>query len=233
MRAGMRRMIMIGAIALALLLGTLATFSQPASARGRPINCSGLNGTITFGTPISKYGTPTTSAKALQTTISGSHFSCGSSTSSYSPITITRVRNTSNPTYSPTYCQVHPSIVSACDRYVTGTQGEWDATPASFKRTMKAILLVIGGRAVDFKISGALAAFSPDQWCPVGDYAAEIIGHVRSRFYPDRAASVTLCLSGDTGPNTTGSFPVDLRSTNPLVQIDTATLDPASSVATL
>lgn len=230
----MPRKIVIGAIALALLLGALVAFSQQASAHGQPINCSGLNGTITFGTPISKYGTPTTSAKALQTTISGASFSCGSVTSSsYSPITIYREKNTTNPVYSPTYCKVHPGIVSACDRYVTGTQGEWDTAPSAFKKTMKSILFVIGGKAVDFKISAGLAAFSPDQWCPVGDFAAEVIGHVRSRLYPDRAASVTLCLSGDTGPNTSGSFPADLRTSNPLTQIQTATIDPASSAANL
>ena len=231
----MRRMIWIGALtlALALMIAAFGASDEVASAHGQPITCTGLNGTITFGTPISKYGTPTTFAKANQTTITGSHFSCGSSTGNYSPITITRVRNVANPVYSPTYCQVHPGIVSACDRYVTGTQGEWESTPASFKRTMKAIFFVIGGKAVDFRISGALAAFSPDQWCPAGDFAAEVVGHVRSRFYPDRAASVTLCLNGDSGPNTTDSFPADVRSSNPLVQIDTATLDPASSVATL
>ena len=43
----MRRKILVGLLALALPLGTLAAFSQTASAHGQAVNCTGLNGTIT------------------------------------------------------------------------------------------------------------------------------------------------------------------------------------------
>src|ERR1700676_4953269 len=142
----MRRKIVIGALALCLPFGILAAFSQTASAHvGSPISCSGLNGTITFGTPISKYGMPTTSRNANQTTITGAPFSCGTFSSSYSPITINHEKNSKNPVYSPTYCRASPGLISVCDKYVTGTQGEWAGAPAFFKKTVKRISFMIGG----------------------------------------------------------------------------------------
>ena len=152
----MRHKILVGLLALALPLGTLAAFNQTASAHGQVVNCTGLNGTITFGTPISRGGTPTTSRKAIQTTITGASFPCGSLTSSYSPITINGEPNTKNPTYSPTYCQVHPTVLTACDKRVTGTQAEWAGAPASFKtsRSIAACLPLA-------PISGVLAVTLP------------------------------------------------------------------------
>ena len=229
----MRNKILVGLLALALPLGTLAAFSQTASAHGQPVNCTGLNGTITFGTPISRGGTPTTSRKAIQTVITGASFLCGSLSSSYSPITITGEPNTKNPSYSPTYCQVHPAVLTACDKRVTGTQAEWIAAPASFKRTVKRISFVIGGKFVNFKINSGLSSFAPNQWCPGGEFAVVIDGRARSRTFPNPVASVSLCLSGDTGPNTSGSFAADIQSSNPLTQIHTATIDPSSSAAHL
>jgi hypothetical protein len=230
----MRRRNLLGLLALALAVGSVATFSQAASAHvGSPISCSGLNGTITFGTPISQYGVPSTSRNANQTTISGGPFSCGTFASSYSPITIDHEKNAKNPVYNPTYCQASPGLVSVCDKYVTGTQGEWDGAPAFFKKTIKRISFVIGGAFVGFNIQSAFASLGPDQWCPGGDFAVVMNGQSKGHAHPDKAASVSLCLSGDTGPNTSGSFATDVQSSNPVVQIDTATIDPASSAATL
>jgi hypothetical protein len=230
----MRRKIVIGALALALFVGTIAAFSQTASAHvGSPISCSGLNGTITFGTPISKYGTPTTSRIANQTTITGAPFSCGTLTSSYSPITINREKNAKNSVYSPTYCKTSPGLVTVCDKYVTGTPSEWAGAPAFFKKTIKRISFVIGGAFVGFTIQSGLSSFGPDQWCPGSEFAVVITGQTKGHAHPDKAAIVSLCLSGDTGPNTSGSFAADMQSSNPIVQIDTATIDPASSAANL
>lgn len=230
----MGRKIVIGALALALPVGTVGAFSQTASAHvGTPISCSGLNGTITFGTPISKYGTPTTSRNANQTTITGAPFSCGTLTGSYSPVTINHEKNSKNSLYSPTYCRASPGLVSACDKYVTGTQGEWAGAPAFFKKTIKRISFTIGSAFVGFTVQSGLSSFGPDQWCPGGDFAVVVNGQSKGHAHPDNAAIVSLCLSGDTGPNTSGNFAADLQSSNPVVQIDTATIDPASSTATL
>lgn len=58
-------------------------------------------------------------------------------------------------------------------------------------------------------------------------------GQSKGHAHPDKAVIVSLCLSGDTGPHTSGSFATDNQSSNPVVQINTATIDPASSAATL
>ena len=230
----MRRSILLGALALAVPLGTVATFSQMASAHGGGVvSCTGLNGTVTFGTPISRYGTPTTSHTAKQTTITGGPFSCGTLTSSYSPIAINRERNAKNPIYSSTYCQANPGLITACDKYVTGTPGEWVGAPAAFKKTVKKISFVIGGLFVGFKIQSGFSSLGPNQWCPGGEFAVVMAGQSRGRNHPAKTAIVSLCLSGDTGPSTSGSFSADIQTSNPAVQIDTATIDPATSAATL
>ena len=73
-------------LALSLLTGLLSMVavvlsSVPASAASS-ISCTGLNGTMTFGTPIYYNGTPTTSKKGNSTVLPDStvRFNCGGGT---------------------------------------------------------------------------------------------------------------------------------------------------------
>ena len=111
-----------------------------------------------------------------------------------------------------------------------GTQSEFSGLFS--KKTLKAISFRIDVSAATFKtksIAFPEPGLSP---CP-SEVALAISGSVKSGIYADKDANVTLCLGGDSGPNTTDNFKADLASTNPAVQIDTAQIDSTDSVATL
>jgi hypothetical protein len=119
-----------------------------------------------------------------------------------------------------------------------GTQAEFSGLIS--KRTLKLISFRIGPGAVMFKTKSVTTEIpgqtqgDPCESTGNGIEVAVIMtGGVKRGIYAEQNASVTLCLSGDSGPNTTDNFKADLASTNSAVQIDTAQIDATDSVATL
>jgi hypothetical protein len=231
----MRRTILMGVLALALPAGTLAAFSPTASAKAvqNPIHCAGVGsgggGVVTFGTPITAAGVPTASKTGVATTISGGNFNCGTGTNNASDAgsTIAGGKNAKNASYNKKTC-ASSSSPSVCDKYVTGTQAEFEAAGGSLKKGLRIINFTVNGNAVVFQAKSA----TEDVGGPCGsDVGFTINGQVKNGTYAFKTAVVTACLGSDTGPGTTGSFGVDLFS--PSAKIITAQIDPAFSSADL
>jgi hypothetical protein len=231
----MRRKILMGVFALALPVGTLAAFSPTASAKSpqNEIICAGVGGggggVVTFGTPITASGVPTASKTGNPTTISGGNFNCGNGVNNASDVgsTIAGGKNAKNASYNKKTCASSPSP-SVCDKYVEGTQAEFEAAGGSLKKGLRTINFTINGNPVLFQAKSA----AEDVGGPCGgDVGFTISGQVKSGFYAWKTATVTACLGHDTGPGTTNSFGVDLFS--PTAQIVTAQIDPATSSADL
>ncbi|MGH9830931.1 MAG: hypothetical protein ACREDR_47610, partial [Blastocatellia bacterium] len=66
--------------------------------------------------------------------------------------------------------------------------------------------------------------------CP-GEVGFVLAGQVKSGTYLTKAATITACLGGDSGPGTVNSFGVDLFSSS--ATVNTAQIDPTYSTATL
>jgi hypothetical protein len=92
----MRCRLIMGVFALALPFGTLHGTQSATFARstGSPITCTGLKGTMTFGTALSASGVMTTSKMGEANTIVGSSFACSSGPSTFAPITVNGGKNT-------------------------------------------------------------------------------------------------------------------------------------------
>ena len=224
----MHRKLIMGALALALPIGTIASLNAPAFAKKpppNPISCTGFGAIVTFGNPISKSGVATSAKKANNTSIGASSFNCGGGTGNAhnSAITITGGKNTKLAKTDPRYNK------TTGVKYVTGTQAAFEASGGSLKKTLKQVSFVINGQSVLFKTKGASEVIGGTT-CP-GAVGFVISGQVKSGTYLTKTASITACLNHDTGPGTTNSFGVDLFSNTAV--IDTAILDATSSKATL
>lgn len=81
----MRRKVLLGALALALPVGLMAVTSPSAVAKAppNPISCSGFGGLVTFGTPLTVAGVPTSAKDAISTTVAGGSFTCTGSISGH------------------------------------------------------------------------------------------------------------------------------------------------------
>jgi hypothetical protein len=237
----MRRKILMGVLALALPTGTVLATQSLASAGGstpNPVNCSSFNATVTFATPISKNGTFTKSSKSGPTVVSGGSFSCSGGTApntggagslSGGTLSIKGGKNAKNTSYSKTSCKANPSDPSVCDKYVTGSQAEFTAAGPTLAKSVKKINLIIGGAAVQFKVTGSNEVVGG---ACAGDVGFDLLGSVAKGNYIDKTdAHILACLGHDTGPGTTNSFGVDLFS--PTAQIVTANIDPSVSLAKL
>src|SRR5271169_6537780 len=124
----MRRKLLMGVLALALPAGTLAAFSPGASAATpqNPILCLGHvgpGGVVTFGTPLTIAGVPTSSKTGNATTISASTFNCGGGIANGTDTgsTLTGGKNAKLLKTDPRYNK------TAGIKYVTGTWSEFAA----------------------------------------------------------------------------------------------------------
>jgi len=233
----MRRKILMGVLAVALPVGTLAALTTAAQAKAvtNPVTCTGFSGTVTFATPISAAGTLTTSSKSNPTAVSGGGFSCSGGTAPNTGgagndgagLSIKGGKNGKNPSYSKSACKANPGNTTDCDKYVTGSQAEFTAAGGSLAKSLKTIAFTIGGQPATFKAKSAVEDVGG---ACVGDVGFTISGSVKGA-YGTKTASVTACLGHDTGPGTSNSFGVDLFS--PTATIVTADIDATVSMATL
>ncbi len=227
----MRRKILMGVFALALPLGTLAAFSSAASAKKpppNPITCTHFGSTITFGTPLSTPGVATSSKLANATTVAGGSFDCGGgiSNASFGNLTIPGGKN-------PKLSKSDPRYNKATGvKYVAGTKASFVSGGAkSLKKSLKIINFTVNGHATQFKTKGNPAEVIGGA-CPA-EVGFRITGQVKTGFYDTKSAVLLVCIGGDTGPGTTGSFGVDILTNSQTQQIVTASIDPAEGTATL
>ena len=226
----MRRKILMGVLALALPVGTMAALSSAASAKppaGTPVTCTGVGGgggLVTFGTPLTVAGVATSSKTGNATTISGSTFTCsgpgiGPLSGHTGLITLTGGKNAKLAKTDPRYNK------TAGIKYVTGTWSEFTAAGGSLKKSLKQIVFTIGGQSVLFKSkSASLVLFGA---CG-GDVGFNVSGQVKSGTYADKTASVLTCLGTDAGPGASGNFGGDYGHAN---GVNTANIDPSVSKA--
>lgn len=227
----MRRKVMMGALALALPVGTIAAFSPSAVAvkpPPNPISCSNFGSTITFGTPLSTPGVATTAKVANATSVTGGSFNCtpGTNNATFGNLSIAGGKNTK-------LAKTDPALQQDNRREVRrGTKSSFVSGGAkSLKKSLKIINFMVNGHATQFKTKGNPAEVIGGA-CP-GEVGFVIGGQVKTGFYLTKTAKLTVCLGADTGFGTTNSFGVDILTNSPTQQIVTASIDPAHSTAVL
>jgi len=220
----MRRKILMGVLALALPIGTVAGLSSVASAGApqNPIACTGFTGTVTFGSPLSTAGIATTAKDGNPTLITGGSFNCAGGKSGHAgTITDAGGKNVKLAKTDPRYNK------TTGVKYTEGTWSSFTSAGGSLKKTLKVINLTIGGAAVQFKTKSASEVLFGSCGSDVG---FNISGQVKSGTYADKTASVLACLGTDFGPGATGNFGSDY---NHAQGVDGAHIDAGPSKATL
>jgi len=219
--ASMRRKILMGVLALALPAGTLAITSSAAFAKKPPPNpivCSGLSGTVTFGSVGLSTNGATTSLKkgGNNTTVTGGTFSCAGGGSGTTPtLTIPNGKNT----------KISKGV------YSTGTWAAFISAGGSLKKDLKTIGFTINGGGDTFKSKASVEVFgAPCGTTPVSEVGFQISGQVTGQ-YDTKTATVLACLGTDTGPGTSGSFGTDFGASG--LTVLTSGLDTVTSTATL
>ncbi len=198
----MRRKILMGVLALALPMGTVAAFSPVATAGApqNPISCTGFTGTVEFGTALTTAGVPTASKDGNATDVVGTSGSCSGHSLTASGLDIAGGKNAKLAKTDPRYNKAEGI------KYVEGTWGEFASSGGSLKKTLKTISFSIGGAAVSFKTKSANIVVGGACGSAVG---FQINGQVKSGTYADKTASVLACLTGDAGGTATGNFGAD------------------------
>jgi hypothetical protein len=227
----MRRKILMGVLALALPVGTIAATQTTAFAKTvpNPVTCAGFSGTVTFGTPLTNAGVATSAKTANATTVSGGTFSCsggiapntGGSGNDGAGLSIAGGKNVKLLKTDPRYNK------TLGIKYVVGTWNEFAGSGGSLAKSLKVINFTIAGHATQFKAKSAhIVLFGV---CG-SDVGFTILGQVKAAPFADKTASVTACLGGDGGGTATGNFGADYTNAQ---GVTFATIDPAVSTATL
>lgn len=230
MKLNTRRKVLMGVLALALPVGTMAALTTSAFAKSvqNPVSCTGFGGTVTFGSPLSVAGVATSSKLGANTVITGGHFTCSGGTApntggagSAGTITDNGGKNPKLPKSDPRYNK------SAGIKYLAGSWSGFAAAGASLKKTLKSISFTINGQSVLFKTKSASEVLFGACNSDVG---FQINGQVKSGGYADKTASILACLGSDFGPGASGNFGSDYNHAN---GVNGANLDPVPSKATL
>lgn len=232
-----RRRILIGVLALALPIGTVAGLSTAASAKPvpNPVNCTGFNGTVTFGSPLTVSGVITTSKLGNPTTILTGAFNCGGGTGNAAtvtnPLSIAGGKNVKSTSYNKKLCKAAPTNTTVCDKYIVGTWAEFSGAGSSIKKSFKSVSLTINGNAVIFQAKGS--QIEPGGLCGP-DVGFDITGQVKAGVYDTKTANILACLGTTMRADaSTGEFLTDLNFLNSHGGDVSAQLDPAHSSATL
>ena len=205
----MRRKILMGVLALALPVGTVAAVSSPAFAGGKvdnPTHCAGFTGTVTFNPPLTPNGVVTTSNKGNATTVTTGSFTCtpgGTASVIGNTLAIVGAKNTKNPNFNKKSCKAAPTNTSVCDKYVEGTWAEFTSAGGSLKKSLKTIPFTLGTFSAK---SSSLVL--PGGACGSGGVGFNITGQVKSgTYYNKHSAAVLACLTTDThSPSGSGTF---------------------------
>jgi hypothetical protein len=223
----MRRKILMGVLAIALPIGTLAVLQTSASA-GKPKpppdparNCT-VDGNVLFAPPgLSKNGTFSTTAKTSQVHTSGTNFG-GGCTGSIPTQTITS---------KSTKCKAagNPNAGCAGKGYNYDNESTFasPATIATITKSLKKLSFTLDGVSYQSKTTGA-----SELVCTNGDVGFKISGTIKKPKQDKGQASVaTVCLGADSGPGTTGNFFADLGSGTGTIA--TAAIDPSTGGSTV
>jgi hypothetical protein len=218
----MHRKLVMGALALALPIGTIAGLSPSAFAKvvQNPISCSGFTGTVTFGTPITTAGVRTSAKKSNSTLITAGSFTCAGGKAGHAGTIVDE--GGKNNKLPKSEVPKHSTI-----KYVTGQWSEFTSAGGSLKKTLKQISFTIGGAPVLFKTKGATEVLFGACGSDVG---FNITGMVKSGTYAYKTASVLACLGSDFGPGASGNFGADY---NHAQGVSGAQIDGTVSKATL
>jgi hypothetical protein len=198
-----RSKILMGVLAVALPIGTLAATQTAAVAKKappNPINCTISGGGITFGDALTKDGNALVGVKkggAGQTSVSSIGLSCTGGKTGTSP-TLNVASTGSN-----TQVQKKPT-----KEYVIGTWTEFTSSSGSLKKALKSITFTIAGSPNTWKTKGGGLTFTG---CP-GEIGYALNGQVAGT-YDTKTATILVCL-GTThrADATTGSFLTDYNS---------------------
>jgi len=227
----MRRKILMGILAIALPIGTVAAVQTAAFAGGpKPPpdparNCS-VAGSVVFQSPgLSKSGSISATAKTSVTTASTSF---GGGCTGSTP--------TVNITSKNTKCKGPGSPAANCvtkKTYSYDSEAGFASTgTSSILKSLKKLNFTVDGVAYQTKSTGASSIGCTDATSPPNGIPQEvgfkITGVVKSP-KNDKGETTTLnaCLGTDGGPGTTGSFLSDLGSG--IGVIATASIDGNSS----
>jgi hypothetical protein len=230
----MRRKILMGVLALALPVGSLAVFSGAASAKSppNPVSCSGINGTVTFAGPLTNEGVATSAKVGGNTTVSGSvAFTCsggtapntgGSASITGGGLTITGGKNAKLAKSDPRYNK------TTGVKYDANSWAGFTAAAGSLKKSIKSINFTIAGSAEQFKTKSASGTA-----CAGGEVGFVINGQVKLAPFADKSAVITACLGTDKrADNSTGNFGADVGS-DAGGGVVSAQIDTVNSSATL
>jgi len=222
-----KRRILLGAVALTIPLATLTALGQPAFAKAppNPVNCTGLGATINFAPPgLSAAGQTESSKTPSTTTVTGGSIASCTLASNGSP-----VGSGSIPTLTinakPTKVSKGVYSYDTCSSFAS--QG-----PSALKKALKHLSITIGGNTLTFKTKSDSEVVNGN----TGEVGFQLNGQVKGGAFPDSSASITAYLGNDSGPGTTNSFGTDFVACDngtPGITIATASIDPATSSATL
>jgi len=228
-----RSKILMGVLALALPIGTVAATQTAAFAKPapNPINCTIGAGGITFGGPISKDGNMLTSLKkggGGQTSVSSIGLSCAGGLTGSSP-TLDVASTGKN-----TEVQKKPT-----KEYVLNTWAEFTGSSGSLKKALKTITFTINGSANTWKTKSGGLTFTG---CP-GEIGYSLGGQVKGT-YDTKTATILVCLGAThRADSSTGAFLTDYNSYpgnpagtapgNAVGGVASVDFDPAHSTVTL
>jgi len=230
----MRRKILMGVFALALPVGSLAVLTSAASAKSppNPVNCTGLNGTVTFAGALTNEGVATSAKVGGNTNVTGSvNFTCsggtapntgGPSSITGGALTITGGKNGKLPKTDPRYNK------TTGVKYLADSWAGFTAAAGSLKKSIKSINFTVAGSAEQFKTKSAAGTA-----CAGGEVGFQINGQVKSAPFADKTATIIACLGTDKrADNSTGNFGADVGS-DAGGGVVSAQIDAATSTASL
>jgi len=231
----MRRKILMGILAIALPIGTVAAVQSTAFAKTKPPadpprTCT-VSGSVAFQAPgLSKTGSVSSTAKTSVTTASSSFG--GGCTGSTGSLNITskntKCKGADDPT--GTACAVKKT-------YSFDTEASFASTgTSSILKSLKKLNFTLDGVAYQTKATAASSIGCTDSVSPPGGIPQEvgfqITGTVKGpKQDKGQTAVLSVCLGTDSGPGTTGSFLSDLGSGTGTIA--GASIDGNTSTATI
>ncbi len=203
----MRRKILMGVLALALPVGTLAATQTAAFAKTapNPTTCHGFSGSIIFGggtEGITKDGGALTTMKKGSpypaTTVSPGGFTCTAGAGSSPTLTVASTGKNTEVQKKPT------------KEYVLGTWAEFTGGSGSIKKSLKTIDFTIDRTSNTWKTKGGGLTFTG---CP-GEIGYALTGQVKGT-YDTKTANILVCLGTTTrADHSHGEFITDYNTYN-------------------